>query len=668
MDVTPLGASPFMDATSLVRNFFTGSGIEVIQVESSKSLPSLGHFVDGADAIGFQRGLVMSTGYVINFANNGAGTASANTSPDTTLQELTALALGQIHDVAYLRITFRPFSDSIKFRFIFGSEEYPEYACTAFNDVFGFFLSGPKEGGGFYNSQNIALVPGTNLPVSISNIRPANPLVPFCLAFNEQYYVDHLGSNNQPVFDGFTTILVAQAKVIPCETYTILLAIADVGDESFDSGVFLEAKSLESPVDISSTLPPGMPVIPEIATTDTFSLTFTDVNLIHFPLKLTFAGSAINGIDYQTLDSIYTITSAADILKLVIQPIPDTLDETVENVILNIDGTATCFHTDFILYISDTDSMFQPVDTLFLPPNGSLELSGPGNAIFGKTWTFSNPNLLPIPNGGLPVESVIEVDLPFSRLDDIAFLDQVCLNIQHERAADMDFYLIAPNQAVVDLSTDNGGNGDHYIGTCFSPSATQDIRGGLPYAPASAAPFTGTFQPEGLWTDLIGTQLNGKWKLVLKDDQNTINGLLQNWSISFSTAGLDNFQYFWSTGDTSSVLNVNNPGVYYLEASNTLSRFTKTFVVQEGSVGTHTPRQAQTAFQLFPNPSSGEVTVQLRQPYDIIFLKVYDPGGTCLLQQAGAGTIQGAAQLPKGVYLITLETTEGTFTQKLVRW
>ncbi|MBN8679575.1 MAG: choice-of-anchor L domain-containing protein [Chitinophagales bacterium] len=668
MDVTPLNLSPFGDPANLIRNYFTGSGIEVIQVESSNVLPSIGHFVDGVDAIGFQRGLVLSTGFVAGIADHGVIQASDLNSSNITLPELTSIATDDINDVIYLRITFKPYADSIHFRFAFGSEEYPEYACTFFNDVFGFFLSGPKPGGGTYNSQNIALIPGTNLPVSIYSIHPENQTAPPCPAKNDQYYVNNLNSNIQPVFDGFTTPFSAEASVIPCETYTMLLAIADVGDAAYDSGVFLEAKSLESPVEISSSLPSNMPVFPEIATLDTFLLTFDNIHPDHFPLKITFAGTATNSVDYQTTYPFLVITSPSNILHLVIQPIQDTLNEPLETIILNIDSDETCFHTDLILYISDSDSLFQPTDTLSLPPNGSLKLHGSGSSLFGKTWTFSLTSNLPVPNGGLLVESAIEVELPFERLDNIAFLDQVCLNITHSWDADMDIYLIAPNQSVIELTTDNGGNGDNYTSTCFSPAASNDIRGGLPYAPASAAPFTGIFQPESPWTDILGTPLNGEWRLALKDDQNSIDGVLQNWSISFTSAALDNFQYLWSNGDTTPTMTVNAPGVYQLEATNTLSSFTKTFVVIQSSVSTQSPETAEQVFQLSPNPSTGEVTVQLLQPYEVISLKVYNPGGTCLLQQAGAGTIQGGAQLPKGIYLIALETTEGIFTQKLVRW
>lgn len=47
----------------------------------------------------------------------------------------------------------------------------------------------------------------------------------------------------QPVYDGFTDVFTAMAVVTPCQPYTIKLAICDVGDGAYHSGVFLEAKS-----------------------------------------------------------------------------------------------------------------------------------------------------------------------------------------------------------------------------------------------------------------------------------------------------------------------------------------------------------------------------------------------------------------------------------------
>ncbi|MBK7946535.1 MAG: choice-of-anchor L domain-containing protein [Flavobacteriales bacterium] len=41
-----------------------------------------------------------------------------------------------------LEFDFIPTGDTLRFRYVFGSEEYPNYTCGSVNDVFGFFLSG----------------------------------------------------------------------------------------------------------------------------------------------------------------------------------------------------------------------------------------------------------------------------------------------------------------------------------------------------------------------------------------------------------------------------------------------------------------------------------------------------------------------------------------------
>ena len=55
--------------------------------------------------------------------------------------------------------------------------------------------------------------------------------------------------------DGYTSIFTAGAKVICGQKYHIKLALSDVGDDAFDSYVFLEAKSFKSTgVTFSSTI------------------------------------------------------------------------------------------------------------------------------------------------------------------------------------------------------------------------------------------------------------------------------------------------------------------------------------------------------------------------------------------------------------------------------
>ena len=56
-------------------------------------------------------------------------------------------------------------------------------------------------------------------------------------------------------------------------------------------------------------------------------------------------------------------------------------------------------------------------------------------------------------------------------------------------------------------------------------------------APPSEAPFTGDWQPEGVWSDLWTIQeplTNGIWTLQIKDDQTGFEGTLLGWSICFN--------------------------------------------------------------------------------------------------------------------------------------
>lgn len=640
-----------------------------MEVESSVDPRAIGFFTDGDSAIGLGRGLILTTGFSANAEDFGAQQGSDGNFNDYVLPELQEIATNNLNDVAYFRITFRPFSDFIRFRYVFGSEEYPEYACSDFNDIFGFFLTGPNPSGGTYVDHNIARIPGTNLVVSINNLHPTNPNYAPCPALNEQYYHDNQDTNEQPIYDGFTDVFVAEAHVIPCATYEMLIAIADVGDSAYDSGVFLEAKSLESAVEIITTLEVEEAVIPEMAIADTISFFFSEVPAQLLPLQIKIEGTATNGLDFQAIDSVTLVNSPGETIQIVIQPIQDTLDEQVETVVFKVCGMAAneCFSKSFTIYIADPDSLYSPIDSLFFITNGSVALSVEPTSVSNKSWTFSNLSQISIEPPGSLIQSEVLVDVPFETFLDVSLIQSICVNIAHTWDEDLNLYLIAPNGTFVELSTDNGGNGDNYTNTCFSPSATEPIRGGYPFAPASAAPFTGIFQPEGPWSDIDETPINGNWKLGVLDDQNGLTGTLLDWSITFSTIEFGQFKYKWSTGDTIPAIMVNNPGQYSVTVNNQLGTFTKTFVVKEVSVGTQTPENKNQVFRVLPNPSTGEPVLVVDKALNVNALKVYDITGTLVLEQAYSGRIQGVELLPSGTYIIALECTEGVFTQKMLR-
>ncbi|MBL7803319.1 MAG: choice-of-anchor L domain-containing protein [Saprospiraceae bacterium] len=596
LDVAPGDIAPYNNMADLLRDHLTGSGIEILDVQFDGVPAAMGYFTGGDDAIGLHRGLILSTGRASSQGtSNGAqdtGIDFASTDNNFDLDDdlLAAQTTGPLYDLVRYRITFRASSDSIRFRYVFASEEYPEYSCSPFNDVFGFFLEGP----GYAAPINIARVPGSNLPVAINNVHPNNAIYD-CPPLNASFYHDNNQSNEQPVYDGFLSIFTAEAAVQPCGVYTMTLALADVSDGVFDSAVFLEANSFVAEADISVSFSPGEAVLPENALADTIAMTFSAIPPDLLPLTLSLEGTATNGADYESIATVYTISTSDTVLHLLIQPVADTLEELFETVALTVRDTG-CFYRVFTIYLADPDSAFKPVQITAL--NGGLAVlnAASPSALNHLDWTVSNNNPLAIDppltmvyadlavlaggDGQKPTDLAAAGKMPLSTLSDLSLLESVCVNIQHGWDDDLNLYLFAPNGRFVELSTDNGGNGDNYTNTCFSPAATQSITFGAPFAPASAAPFTGTFQPEGNWNDILGAPLDGVWRLGLLDDNSGFQGQLLNWSLSFNGVNLGAFQYKWNTGDTSQTLTVTEAGMYTVTISNALSAFTQTFVVQ----------------------------------------------------------------------------------------
>lgn len=677
MTVTAGSQPPYNDLPELIRQHLTGAGVDILNVEYAGEAVAVGYFTDGDSAVGLHRGLVMTTGSANSqdgifgtIGADGTGSEFASTSNNITLSDsiLSQLINAPLFDLTRYRITFRPRGDSIRFRYVFASEEYPEYACSPYNDVFGFFLSGPHpDSMSPYQDFNIARVPGTNLPVAINNLHPANPAYPSCLPFNVQFYHDNDQSNIQPTYDGFTDVFVAEASVVPCALYQMTLAISDVGDGVFDSAVFLEANSFGGEPDIAASFSPGDNIIPENAQGDTVSLSFTGIPANLLPLTVTIGGFAKNGVDFQFVDSIAVVSSSDAVLSFLFQPIPDTLAEGLESLTLTISADSSCFTRTFTLFIADPDSVFKPEEIVYLV-GGTVTLGVSPTFLTETSWTFSNATDLSIAPTDAMVFSEIGVDVLLSNLDDIALLESVCVNITHNWVDDLDLYLFAPNNRFVELSTDNGADGNNYTATCFAPSATNPINFPGPYAPASAAPFTGTFQPEGVWNDILFTPMNGTWKLGVIDDENGFTGTLLDWSITFSGEKIGAFQYLWSTGETTPELIVTQPGMYTVTVTNSVSTFEKTFIVETGT-GTSTPVGQMVWIQ--PNPVQDKVLVSWDKNLIFNKIRIFSTAGELIFEKqvlpnTGQETVE-MGHWSKGIYLMTLEGEEGTVLRKLVK-
>lgn len=244
---------------------------------------SIGKFQFDLPKFDIKKGIVLSSGRVKNIKG-------PNTTPGTTSiawdnnirfkgdRDLGKLSKGKVCDQAYIEFDFIPLENEISFNYIFASEEYKEYVGSRFNDVFGFIITGERN-----YWQNIALVPDKTDPVTINNINhlrnssfyvnnnafenskikkqvdDMEPREPFIKEFfiklfgihkdksftiNEIEYKDldqELYQNFE--YDGLTRVLQAKCFLTPYKVYHMKIAIGDIGDHMFDSGVFLEYQS-----------------------------------------------------------------------------------------------------------------------------------------------------------------------------------------------------------------------------------------------------------------------------------------------------------------------------------------------------------------------------------------------------------------------------------------
>lgn len=147
------------------------------------------------------------------------------------------------------------------------------------------------------------------------------------------------------------------------------------------------------------------------------------------------------------------------------------------------------------------------------------------------TPQYSNSTPLPVLDVAT-VESTIAVSGLLRPLSKVT----VAMYVTHTFDADLDVSLIAPDGTVVELTTDNGGSGDNYGSSCTPAGRTTFDDAAATAVIAGAAPFVGTFRPEGALAALNGRAANGTWRLRITDDLGGDVGTLQCWSIALTTA------------------------------------------------------------------------------------------------------------------------------------
>ena len=226
----------------LPRNSF---GITILNTHFQANPNSIATFISASDKLPIQSGIIMTTGMVTwaAYPNDSPSSGCAMFTPGD--KRLEKIAGAKTSDAAILELEFVANTDEVSFEYFFASEEYPEYVNKGVNDVFAFFIEGP----GYDTLYNIAKLPTTGEPISVDHVN-ANRNSEFYIENKSWrgFSIDNPGTSLASVFqfDGMTTLLEAKAKIQPYATYKLTLAIADVGDNIYDSGVLIKSRSLKS--------------------------------------------------------------------------------------------------------------------------------------------------------------------------------------------------------------------------------------------------------------------------------------------------------------------------------------------------------------------------------------------------------------------------------------
>ena len=336
----------------LVEDVLLGGGVTVSNVTfngqpASQTNIQIGSFDGNACNVGLPQGITLSSGDIaVALGPNSESGATVGNPAGPNDPDLDLASNSTTFDRAVLEFDFVPAGDSLRFNYVFGSEEYLEFVNAGFNDVFGFFLSGPGISGPYAgNAANIALVPGTSQPVSIDNVNNvANP--GFYVDNGDGFTAPFNGDAQYIQFDGFTVPLTARALVQCGQSYHIKIAIADAGDPILDSSVFLEGGSFSSPnaVELELVTASADGTLTEGCSDATFTITRPGDQL-DLEITVQVSGSASNGTDYTQIPTVITIPAGQNSVTYPVEAFEDNTAEGDEEILLTAIYVNACGDT-----------------------------------------------------------------------------------------------------------------------------------------------------------------------------------------------------------------------------------------------------------------------------------------------------------------------------------
>ncbi|HAD12606.1 MAG TPA: hypothetical protein DCF33_09225 [Saprospirales bacterium] len=382
-------------ADSIVAAISTGGAVvTVTDIKCDAIQYGVFKYATESNDLNMGKGLVLTSGSATwaQGPNNQAGAGTVvppfNDPGDDDLNYLSNLygSGSESHDACIIELDVFAATNEVVFEYVFGSEEYPEYIFSAggFNDIFAFLVSGPGIMGdpNLTNSAlNIAVLPNSTTPVQIDSVNNQ---------VNWQYYRNNeLSSTIQ--YDGLTSdslgvkkSLTARVPVIPCNTYHLKLAIADRGDEAFDSGVFVSEIKAGSP-DVEIQFASGIDYFIESCTgdDDTLFISLSKPASVPTTFNISLGGTATQGVDYLlNIPPTITFQPGETTLAFPIVPLPDALQEGAESILINLARDYGCGEVILKTLIAEINDGVEVVvsggDTLTVCKGDFLQLNASG--------------------------------------------------------------------------------------------------------------------------------------------------------------------------------------------------------------------------------------------------------------------------------------------------
>ena len=342
---------------------FIGPGVPYFSNITYQGVNKASGFFSNADStnLGMKNGIFLCTGSGENIPGPNIVSDKGTGNWIGGHPSLNAIATGPTYDASVLEFDFIPLNDTLRFKYVFGSEEYNEHILSEYNDLCAIFLTGPNPMGGFYNDNNIAIVPGTtNTCVAVNNVNNGFAFpgeVPVGPCTNCQYFSD----NTQGLtleYDGFTTVLIAWSIIVPNEEYHLKIGIADVSGYGYDSGLFLEEQGLFSPgpaefasfqflMDFNPSL--AFDVIGELIDNDIF---------VEVP----------QGTDLSNLVASFDDKGAYVYVEEVLQSSGFTINDFTEPLIYQLHGHEIADYTVYVEVVTDIREMVEPQINVYPNP------------------------------------------------------------------------------------------------------------------------------------------------------------------------------------------------------------------------------------------------------------------------------------------------------------